>query len=90
MLKRISFIDNSGIKNFHLGKSKLYLNKKGNSAFAKNLLHHKNRTDSSFFPYHLVFINDCLPGTLEKAKSGTISGLQNMRKNKINELILHI
>ena len=43
--KGISFIDNNGIKEFHLGKRKLYLNKKGNSAFAKNLLHHINMTD---------------------------------------------
>ena len=43
--KGISFIDNSGIKEFHLGKRKLHLNKKGNSAFAKNLLHHINRID---------------------------------------------
>ena len=35
MQKGISFIDNSGIKEFHLGKRKLHLNKKGNSAFAK-------------------------------------------------------
>ena len=45
MQKGISFIGNSGIKEFHLGKRKLDLNKKGNSAFAKNLLHHINRTD---------------------------------------------
>ena len=48
MQKVISFIDNKGIKEFHLGKRKLYLNKKGNSAFAKKLLHHINRTDFSF------------------------------------------
>ena len=45
MQKGIGFIDNSGIKEFHIGKRKLHLNKKGNSAFAKNLLHHINRTD---------------------------------------------
>ena len=45
MQKEISFIDNNGIKEFHLGKSKLHLNKKGNSAFAKNILQHTNRTD---------------------------------------------
>ena len=42
--KGISFIDNSGIKE-EKRKRKLHLNKKGNSAFAKNLLHHINRTD---------------------------------------------
>ena len=40
----ISFIGYSGIKEFHLGKRKLHSNKKGNSAFAKNLLDHINRT----------------------------------------------
>ena len=45
MKNRISFIDNSGIKGFHLGKRKRRLNKKGNSAFAKNVLHHTNRAD---------------------------------------------
>ena len=33
MHKGISFIDNSGIKEFHLGKRKLHSNKKGNSVF---------------------------------------------------------
>ena len=45
MQEGTSFFDNSGIKEFHLGKRKLHLNKKGNSAFAKNLLHHINRID---------------------------------------------
>ena len=45
MQKGISFTDNSGNKEFHLGKRKLHLNKKGNSAFAKNLLHHISRTN---------------------------------------------
>ena len=44
MQKGISFIDNSGIKEFHLGKRK-HLKKKGNSEFAKNVLHYINRTD---------------------------------------------
>ena len=33
MQKGITFIDNSGITEFHLGKRKLCLNKKGNSSF---------------------------------------------------------
>ena len=45
MQNGISFINNSGIIEFHLGKRKLHLNKKGNSLFAKNLLHHINRTE---------------------------------------------
>ena len=43
--KGISFIGNSGIREFDLRKWKLHVNKKGNGAFAKNLLHHINRTD---------------------------------------------
>ena len=45
ILKGISFIDKSGFKEFYLGKGKLHLNKKGISAFGKNLLHHINRTE---------------------------------------------
>ena len=45
MQNGISFINNSGIIEFHLGKRKLHLNKKGNNLFAKNLLHHINRTE---------------------------------------------
>ena len=63
------------------------MNKKGNSAFAKNLLHHINRTDWSFIPYDLVTVNDCLSDTLEKAKSGTNSSLQTIRKDNLNKLI---
>ena len=55
------------------------LNKKGNSAFAKNLLHHIHRTEWSFFPYGLVTVNDCLSSTLKKAKSGRNSSLENIR-----------
>ena len=63
------------------------MNKKRNGAFAKNLLHHTNRTDWSFFPYDLVTVNDCLSDTLEKAKSGTNSSLQTIRKDNLNKLI---
>ena len=45
MQKGTSLVDNSGIKKYHLDKRKLHLNKKGNSAFAKNLLHHIKSTD---------------------------------------------
>ena len=53
MQKGSSFIDNIGIKEFHLSKRKLHLNKKGNSAFAKALLHHIAKQDRLifFFPY---------------------------------------
>ena len=45
MQKGICFIDNSGIKEFHLSKRKLHFNKKENIVFTKNLLHHVNRID---------------------------------------------
>ena len=77
----------SSIKEFHLGKRKLHLNKKGNSAFAKNLLHHINMTEWSFFHYDLVTVNDYLCDTLEKGKSGTNSSLQTIRKDNLNKLI---
>ena len=43
--KGISFIDNSGSKEFDVDKRNLHLNKKGSSAFAKKFLHHINRRD---------------------------------------------
>ena len=43
--KEICFIYNSGIKEFNLGKRKLLLDKKRNSAFAKKLFHDINRRD---------------------------------------------
>ena len=36
--KEVSFIENSNIKESHLGKKKLHLNKTGKSFFAKNLI----------------------------------------------------
>ena len=40
-----------------------------------------------FFPCDLVTVNDCLSDTLEKAKSGTNSNLQIIRKDNLNKLI---
>ena len=77
----------SGIKEFHLSKRKLHLNKKGNSTFAKNLLHHINRADWSFIPYDLATVNDCLSDTLEKAKSGANSSLQTTCEDNLSKLI---
>ena len=45
MQKGIGFINKSGFKEFHLVKRRFHLNRKGSSAFAKNLLHHINRKD---------------------------------------------
>ena len=85
MQKGIIFIDNSGIKEFHLGKGKLHLNKKGNSAFKSIASYKQDRL--IFFPYDLVTVNDCLSYTLEKAKSGTNSSLKNIHKDNLNKLI---
>ena len=40
-----------------------------------------------FFPYDFVTVDECLSDTLEKAKSGTNSSLQNIRKDNLNNLI---
>ena len=40
-----------------------------------------------FFPYDLVTVNECLSNTLKKAKSGTNSSLQTIRKDNLNKLI---
>ena len=50
----ISFIGNSGIKEFHLGKRKLYFNRKGNSAFAKKFIGSCKQGRLIFFSYDLV------------------------------------
>ena len=84
--KGISFIDNSGIKEFHLGKRKLYLKKKENCLCKKFIASYKQGR-LIFFPYDLVTVNDCLSDTLEKAKSGTHSSLQTIRKDNLNKLI---
>ena len=40
-----------------------------------------------FFPYDFVTVDECLSDTLEKAKSGTNSSLQTIRKDNLNKLI---
>ena len=40
-----------------------------------------------FFPYDFVTVDECLSDTLEKAKSGTNSSLQNILKDNLNNLI---
>ena len=83
----ISFIGNSGIKEFHFGKRKLHLNKKGSSAFAKKFIGSYKQDRLIFFSYDLVTINDCLSDTLDKTKSGTNSSLQTLRKDNLNKPI---
>ena len=81
--KGISFIGNSGIKEFHLGKRKLHLNKKGSSAFPKNFIASYKQDRSIFFPYNLVTVNDCSSDTLKKQNSR----LQTIRKDNLSKLI---
>ena len=64
--KGIIFIGNSGIKEFHLRKRKLYLNKKVNSVFAKNFIATYKQNILISFPNDLVTVNDCLADTLKK------------------------
>ena len=45
MQKAIGFININNIKEDFLGKKKLHLGQRGNSAFAKNLLKYINRKD---------------------------------------------
>ena len=80
MQKRINFFDNSGFKEFNLGKRKLHLNNKVNSALAKHLFIY-------LFFYDLIIVNDSLSDTLEKAKSGASSILQTARKDGLNKQI---
>ena len=64
--KGISFIGNSGIKEFYLGKRKLHLNKKGNSVFAKHFIASYKQDKLIVFPHDLVTVSDCLSDTLKK------------------------
>ena len=66
MQKEISLIDNKGIKEFHLGKRKLHLNKKGNNTFTQNNIASYKQGRFVFFLYGLVNVNDCLSNILEK------------------------
>ena len=75
------------VKEFHLGKRKLHLNKRGHNTFAKTLLHHINKPNCSFFPHDLVTVNDCLPDTLAKAKSDTNPSLKIISKENLSKLI---
>ena len=88
--KGISFVDNSGKDEFHLGNRNLHLSKKRNSTCTKNWLHHINRTYWSFFPYDLVIVNVCLSDTLEKAISSANSSLQTMRKDSLKLMFAYL
>ena len=63
------------------------MNQKGNSAFQKIYCIIKTGQIDLFFPYDLLTVNECLSNTLEKAKSGTNSSQQTMRKDNLNEQI---
>ena len=75
MQKGISFIDNSGIKEFHLSK-KTSLEQEKKRCLCKKFIASYQQERFTFFPYNLVIVNDCLSDTLEKAKYDTNFSLQ--------------
>ena len=87
MQKGIRFIDNTGIKKFHLVRGNFIWTRKEAVPFAKHLLHYISRTGWSFFPYDLVAVNECLSNTFEKAKFVTNSTLQTLCKDNFNKVI---
>lgn len=81
-------LKNSGIRKTHLAKKFLYLNKRGNSALAKNLFGYINSNDWSVFLYDLESRNNCQSGTPGNADSETCSTLLNIRKNNSNKIVI--
>ena len=69
--KNIGFIYNGNINESHLGMKKLHLNRKGNSALAKNLLNYLEKEVSESD----LFLNECISDS-----SGTKYAL-NITKN---------
>ena len=83
MQKGISCTDNSGIKEFH----QTSFEQERKWCLCKKLIASYKQDRMIFFPYDLVTVNDCLSDTLEKAKSGTYSSLQTIRKDNLSKLI---
>ena len=73
----LGYFENSGIKEGHQGNKRLHLNKKGNSALAKNLLRCFDRKEFIFGGFI----------TPKKANSDVYSNLENIRKNNSNKTI---
>ena len=86
--KGLGCIENNGIKEVNSGKKCLHLNKKGNSALAKNLLRYIKRKEWSALSNDVNSGNDCLSVTLEKANSDVYSNLENIRKNNSKKIII--
>ena len=85
--KGISFTENSNIKESHLGKKKLHLNKAGKVFFAKCLINYiKNleRTDSYD---DLVALGKCISNTLNDTESNARSQLDNLHRDNLNKII---
>ena len=86
--KGLGYIENNGIKEVNLGKKCLHLNKKGNSALAKNLLRYIERKEWPALSNDANSGNDCLSVTPENANSDVYSNLENIRKNNSKKIII--
>ena len=81
MQKRNQFYGNRSVQEFHLGKRKLHLKKKGISVFTKSFIASYKQDRLIFFHYDLVTVNDCLIDTLKK------QNLVRIRKDNLSKLI---
>ena len=88
MQKGLGCIENNGIKEVHLGKKCLHLNKIGNSALAKNLLCSIARKEWPVLFIDVKSGNNCLSVTPEKANSDVYSNLEKIRKNRSKKIII--
>ena len=86
--KGLGYIKNNGIKEVYLGKKCLHLNKKCNSALAKNLLRCIERKEWSVLSIDVNSGNDCLSVTPENANWDVFSNLNNIWKNNSKKIII--
>ena len=86
--KGLGYIENNGIWEVQLGKKRLHLNKKGNSALEKNLLRYNERKEWPVLSTDVNSGNYCLYVTPEKANSDVYSNLGNIRKNDSKKIII--
>ena len=83
--KNLSFIDNSNLKEEHLGLKKLHLNRIGNSTFAKNFLSYLENN---------WFFESVRDNTVSEDESNVYNNytphpkqiLKNIRNNNVNKL----
>ena len=80
--KRITFIKNANIKESHLGKKKLHLNKK---FFAKKLISYIKDLGGTDSLDDLVALDKCISNTLNDTEPNARSQLDNLRKGNLNK-----